>query len=315
MARSFASIEKVVLSKKDSNGTQNAHRLGLRYPAKLTISDNPITIDRNRPISNFVDFDFEAETLECDFYMLKDFIEVYCVDGMIDAYMMTAAQQPTADSRGMKGNEIYQFGWNPNGNGYLGFGFKYVESFSNGNKKTSATVKGKLSLENTEASTILLSALTNDLYLNDFGSQHKINPGNIVSISYADSELISKHEIHSYNLSIETKGDEPTVYGRECSDYLSVTCEIVTKNSGVNKFQEILSRATNSNLVIKEKLSPNLYFEKEFEAIGKAVSVEIGDKRFMKLTFKGDFPLINTSFTSNTSEGVMVRIMKLGDKI
>jgi len=311
MAKSFVNIDKVILGKYGSNCLVSAQPLGLRNPAKMTIEDDPIQIELGQSVRNFTKFGLEVETIQCDYDMLKDFIEVYCVDEKVDAHVMTGPQQAATDSRGLKGNEVINFGWSPNGNGYAGFAFKYTEEYSSGTKKTSALVKLALSLEKDEAELLLATALTNGTALTDTKDYAAVNPGNLVSIEYPSAmNIFEKGDLFSYKLDMESKGDGDNIYGRPSSDYNDVVFEMITKkDASLTKLRAINAIAENAPLYIYEKLSPTLYLQKQFNRISRVAVAELSDKRFMKLTFKTQVPILNNVFSTSVAGGITYKKM------
>jgi hypothetical protein len=288
----------------------------LRNEATLIIEDDPLIVDRNVPIRNFVKFSFEGETVEIDYLKLKDFLEVYCVDGLVDAVFITADQQAALDGRLLKGNEILRFGASPNSNGYLGFGFRYTEEYSNGTKKTSCVMKGDLNLEKDEADTILALALTNSSSeVIDPPNKARINPGIITAIeSPTASTLVPKKDIHSYKLTLETKGDEAGLYGRTMPDYISVTLEIVVKDAGVMAMRTLMNANELPTVTIKEQISTTEFTHKTFAAksIGRVVKNEVGNKRMMTINFQGDIPVLGVTFASDTVDTITTNTITFG---
>jgi len=311
MSKSFVNIDKVILSKFGSNGTVSVQPLGLRNPAKYTIEDDPIQIELGQSVRNFTKLGLEAETVQCDYDMLKDFIEVYCVDEKVDAHIVTAAQQAATDSRGLKGNEVINHGWSPNGNGYAGFSFKYSEEYSSGTKKTSALVKLALSLEKDEAELLLATTLTNGSLLTDTKDYAAINPGMLLGIEYPGAaNIFEKGDIASYKLEMESKGDGENIYGRPASDYLDTMVEIISKKDAtVAKLRAINALAENSSLYLYEKLTPTIYTQKQFNRISRVAVNEISDKRFLKITFKTQIPILSAVFSTAVAGGITYKKM------
>ena len=282
--RSFAYIDGIMLTKKDDWNT-NINHLGLRKSSTLKFEDDPIDIERGRKLLNFTKVTLEAETVECDYNMLRDFIEIYMVDGAVNAAIHTAPQQAAVDSRGLKGQEVLNFGWSPNGNGFMGFSFKYKESYNaNGEKKTSAVVTLVLTLEKNEMDAILATALTNTLNTPIY-TRSKVNPGHIISIAHPSSGvlLLDKGDINTYSLEMESKGDgEPTLYGREQHDLLSTKIEITTKVSGIPGYKALNLIDELSPLYIYEKISDTVKTLKKFNygALSRSQSLNIGEKKY-----------------------------------
>lgn len=316
MARSFVRIKAAAFSKMNTGGVTSLQNLGLRNDATLIIEDDPLIVDRNVPIRNFVKFGFEGETVEVDYDKLKDFLEVYCVDGLVDAVFITADQQAALDGRLLKGNEILRFGSSPNSNGYLGFGIRYTEEYSNGTKKTSCVIKADVNLEKSEADTILALALTNSSSeVIDPPDKTRINPGIITAIeSPTGTPLVAKKDIHSYKLTIETKGDEPGLYGRTYPDYVSVTLEIVVKEAGVMAMRTLMNTNELPTITIKEQISSTEYTHKVFEAksLGRVVKNEVGNKRMMTINFQGDIPVLGVTFASELVETITTNTITFG---
>lgn len=314
--RSFANIDGIILSKKDS-GVLNVNHLGLRLPAKMMFEDDPIDIEKGRKLLNYTKVTITAETLECDYNMLQDFIQVYLVDGMVNAQIHTAAQQPALDSRGLKGNEVFNFGWTPNGNGYLGFTFKYRESYNAaGEKKTSAIVTLTLTLEKNEMDLIISAALTN-LYTVPVFTKSKVNPGHIIDIQHPNglTSLLDKSDLSSYTLEIESVGDgEPSLYGREQSDYLRTKIDFITKVAGILKYKGLANTDELSPLYIYEKISDTVRTLKQFNygALSRSLPLEISDKRRLTISFMGDIPILNTQFSNSVTGGVTTKIIQFG---
>ena len=311
MPKSFVNIEKVILSKAGSNGNTNVQPLGLRQPAKLTIEDDPIAIELGQSVRNYTKFNLEAETIQCGYDMLKDFVEVYCVDEKVDMHAVTGPQQAALDSRGLKGNEVLTFGWFPNGNGHMGFGFKYTEEYSDGTKKTSALIKLPLNIEKDEADTILALASVNSSEPTDTKNYTNVNPGYLVAIEYpAAANLFTKDNLHSYKIDIESKGDGANTYGRPYSDYLDVVIEIITKkDASIAKVRELNALAQNSALYFYEKLSPTVQTQKQFNRISRTVFSELSDKRYLKATFKTQVPILSSAFSTAVTGGITYKKM------
>lgn len=314
--RSFAYIDGIMLAKKDDWNT-NINHLGLRMPATLKFEDDPISIEKGRQLLNFTKVSLEAETVECDYNMLRDFIEIYMVDGAVNAAIHTAPQQAATDSRGLKGQEVLNFGWSPNGNGFMGFSFKYKESYNaNGDKKTSAVVSLSLTLEKNEMDAILALALSNTINTPVY-NRSKVNPGHLIDIQHPNgsTSLLAKGDINTYSLEMESKGDgEPTLYGREQHDVLSTKIEITTKVSGIPRYKEINLIDELSPLYIYEKISDTVKTLKKFNygALSRSQNLSIGEKRRNTITFMGDIPMLKTAFSDVVSGGITTKTIQFG---
>lgn len=307
-------IKKIVLSKYDSLFTQNVQPLGLRKTGKLIISDDVVKLEKELSVRNYTKFTAEAETVQCGYDMLRDFITVYCADGRVDAHILTMPQQAAADGRasGLKGNEMLGFGWSPNGNGHMGFGFKYMEEYSNGKKETSAQVKLQVNLPKAEADHILAFNQVGTSSLIDTLKPQDVNPGIILTIEHpTGTTLLGMEELVSYKLELESKGDGETIYNRPVTDYISVTCEIVTKHSSIAAMRSIQNISELASLSIKERLNTNTLSEKLFGAgsIARVLENEIADKRQLKCVWKGNVPIHAIDFRTITQSGVVVKQM------
>jgi len=312
--RSFANVDGVMLSKKDS--TSNTNFLALRKPAKMMFEDDPIDLEKGMKLNNFTKMTLEVETTMCDYLMLKDFIQVYLVDGMVNASIHTAAQQAGLDSRGLKGNEVFNFGWTPNGNGYAGFSFKYRESYSNGEKQTSAIIKLSVTLEKDEMDIILATSLVN-VPSYDVPDKSKVNPGHLMSVYHPNLStlLLEKNEILSYLLEMESVGDgDDTIYARPLPDYLRTKIDFVTKTAGVQKYSDLKRTDEFSPLYIREKISANVQTLKQFNyaSLSRTQSLDISDKRRMNISFVGDIPILKNSFSDSTGGGITTKVLALG---
>jgi hypothetical protein len=302
--RAIAGIRSVKIRAKNWIAGLPTTSLGLRYPAKLTIEDEVIEIEKAKSVRNFVKFSLEAETIQCDYAMLKNFIGTYAVDGAVQAELITESQSGAADVRGLKGNEVFKFGSaDAQPNSALGFGFKYNEEYSSGTKKTSCTIKGNLSIEKDVADAMLATVLTDS---NTFGTDAKeyasVSTGNLVSINHSTpGNLLGKADIISYKLGVETKAGDATIYGREGIDYLSVSLEIVTSASSMAN-QRLLNAIEEDGAVeitTKAQAGSGASDDKKIfvaGTIGRVSKNEIGDKRSITITFKGEIPIRDITF-------------------
>lgn len=302
--RAIAGIKSVKIRSKNWITGLPTTSLGLRYPAKLTIEDEAIEIEKAKSVRNFVKFSLEAETIQCDFAMLKNFIGTYAVDGAVQAELMTESQSGAADVRGLKENEVFKFGSaDAQPNSALGFGFKYNEEYSSGTKKTSCTIKGNLSIEKDVADAMLATVLTDSpTFGTDVKDYDSVSTGNLVSIEHPTaSSLLGKADIISYKLGVETKSGDATIYGREGVDYLSVSLEIVTSASSMANQRLLNAIAEDGSVSITTKAqtgSGAVDDTKTFVSgvFGRVSKNEIGDKRNITISFKGEVPIRDISF-------------------
>lgn len=313
MGKSFVDLDKVVLSKMGTDGVTNPQNMGLRYPAKLTIEDVPITVERNRAVRNFVRFMMECETINCDWAMLQDFITVFCVDEMTDGHFVTAPQQAADDARaaGLKGAEVFNFTDSAAAdasNNFLGFNFRYVEEFSESTRKISCFVKSMVELEKQDADAILDAVLTNTSTPTDGESLSKKQNLNLKEILFQnDGYEFKLRDLVSYKLELESVGDGSTLHGRPNIDYIRVNLEIVSKSSGVDKFQDLGDEADSffgsDNLQITTQQDASTDIIKSFAGhyISMINTLEIGKQRFIKLNITGDVPVLKVAFTSNAT--------------
>lgn len=302
-------IKKIILSKYNSLFTLNVQPLGLRKNGKMVISDDVIKLEKELSVRNYTKFNAEAETVQCGYTMLRDFISVYAADGRVDAHILTMPQQSTPDGRGLKGEEMLGFGYSPNGNGHMGFGFKYIEEYSNGKKETSAQVKLQVSLPKAEADTILAFNQAGTSSIPDTLKPLDVNPGILIGIEHPTGiGLIGMDDLVSYKLELESKGDGETVYNRPVTDYIAVTVEIITKNSSIAAMRTAHGISEFASLAIKERLTNTVITEKVFAAgsISRILETEIADKRQMKLVWKGNVPIHAIDFRTIVIGGITV---------
>lgn len=316
--RSIAGIKNVIIRKKNWITGLPSTPIGLRFPAKLTIEDESIDIEKGKSVRNFVKFAFEAETIQPSYSMLKDFIE-YAIDGAVEAELTSESQIGSNDGRGMKGNELFTFGATTGQpNSEFGFGFKFSEEYSSGTKKTSCTIKGNLSIEKDVADAMLATVLTDSPAFGvDVKEYENVASGNLVSIEHpSPAGLLGKADIVSYKLEIETKSGDATIYGREGVDYLSVSFEIVSHSSSVENLRTLNAIAEEGSLKIRTKgtLGDMNDEIKAFTSgsLGRGIKTEIGEKRNVVITFKGEIPIRDVSFVQdNVTE--MTNTITFGD--
>ena len=313
--RSFANIDGVALKKKDTVNT-NLQYLALRKSAVMIFEDDPISLMLGKTLKNFTRVTLEVEAVDIGYNQLKDFIQVYIFDGMISATVHTAPQQPTLDGRGFKGNEVINFGWSPNGNGYAGFSFKYMETYSNGEKKSSANVKLMLNLEKDEMDQMVAGALINNPS-SDIIDKTKVNKGHILSIAHPSLavQLVDKPDILTYSLELESVGDgDDTLYGRQLTDSLRTKIDITTKTAGIEKYRELNNTDEFAPLYIREKISAVEQTLKQFNygALSRSEKLELSDKRRLSVSFVGDVPILKTGFTDSVAGGITTKVFQLG---
>lgn len=313
--RSFAYVDKIILSKKDTSDT-NVQPLALRTPGIITITDDPISIENGLTLRNYTKMVIEATTHQCDYAMLADFINVFSIDGMVNAHIVTSAQQATADSRGLKGNEVLNFGNTPNGNGYAGFYYKYSEQYDNSTRKTSCLVRLTLMLEKDEADLLLATAKVNTSEVAAGIDRTRVNPGIIMSIENPiGTALFDKTDLQSYKLDLESKGGDDTIYGRPDIQALAANVEIISsRDSGWDKMRNMFNGNELASLLIHEKISPTLFTRRVFNEnmIARSPEFQTTDKRYMKLTYKGEIPIIKTTFAAWTANGITTNNMIFG---
>jgi hypothetical protein len=278
--------------------------------------DDPIDLEKGMKLLNFTKMSLEVETMMCDYDMLQDFIEVYLVDGMVDANIHTAAQQATLDSRGLKGNEVINMSWSPNGNGYAGFSFKYRESYNNGEKQTSAIVRLSLTLEKDEMDQLLATALVNNVSA-DVVDRTKVNPGYLISVHHPNlsTVLLEKTDILSYLLEMESVGDgEDSLYGRPMPDYLRTKIDFSTKTAGMQKYYDLKRTDEFSPIYIREKISATEHIVKQFNtaSLSRGQSLDISDKRRLSISFAGDIPILKSGFSSAVAGGITTKTAQFG---
>jgi len=302
----FANVDKIILAKAGSNFQSRISPLGLRYQGKISFSEDSIGLENEVSYPNYRRVQVEGETAQCDYAMLKKVFEDYLPDQMVEAHVVSAPQQAAPDARGLKGQEVFNFAYAPAGNGYLGIKFKYTEEFAAGKSKTSALFTLPLSLERSEMDSIQAAAKVSATALTDTYNHTSVSPNHLVAIEYpAIVNLFEKPGLESYKLEIESAGDGESIYARPNNDYVIVTLELLTKaDSSIEKYRSILNTSMNSHLYIVHKISDTEYFRKQINLPGRQASLEISNKRQLKVVFKKKYPMLAVTCSSSVTNSI-----------
>lgn len=318
MSRATYGIMKYILAQKGSSFAAGKQEMGLRRPAEFVVEDAVVGIEREKHVVNYKKFSSKVETVQCGYDMLKDFIEKYCVDQMVEAHIVTQPQKATPDSSpraNLKGNEVYNFTYGSDNNGYMGFKFKYVEEYANNKHEAFAEITNQVALPKAVADEIITLAKVATSTLTDTNKPQNVDPAILTAIEHpSGTALVDLTDIVSYKLELESVGEGESMYARPYIDDLSVKITLISKKAMNEDYLSITGVDENTSLTILRKISATENIAYEFEA--NTVSRKLGNKnsnsRSHEIVWSGKIPLFKATFSTSVAGGITTKKIIFG---
>lgn len=310
MGRSYAGVKSIKLFKKDdwANATGFLTHLGLRADGSLQITDATVTDHLNRTVNYGKIFHIMGDTYQVPFETLRTFIQQFAADSMVNASIVTYPQSIDPNS-GVPIQDVFTFGYTPNGNGYAGFDF----DFTLDQKERKCKVDLEVKMSQIDANSIITAAKTNtDTYGTAIDRTKIYPPQNIIISGASPSDiLMDKSVISDFKLELKTKGEKSQITNRTMVNFVDASLEFSGLAAQVDDFLSYMARATDQSITFEHDVATNVI--EKFVFNGSIVRTDeffMGkDKRYIKAVFKGEIPLLNisTSVVSDVLSGITTK--------
>lgn len=303
MARSRAGIEVFAVGGKDvALGSAPFFNVGMRENGTLEINDDVRNDWRDKPDPIAKIFTATAKSYQVRYEDLKVFIQNFCVDGDVKTQLVTT---PQALDGANKVKDVYNFGYTPNGQGYMDFGFKFELG-----KERSADITTKVRLPYQLADTLIRTAKTNTTALTEgVDTAKRYRPYLFTIESPSGTNLVDQINVKNRMITLESEGEDSELSGKTSVNFIKHNIELTIDAASVDAFISLLEKDSQSTLKLYEWVTPTVrecYFFNG--SVGRQDQFMTDKtKRELKITFAGKSSLLDIDFAEATAGGITTK--------